>query len=120
MEREHTSQNLKRESLSSFPAAFDIEDISSLTSSFSDSDDDSDMDFDFSELIGTQNDKKWEGTSLAEFLINGDPLGKLRKSILELEQYDEKGLDDCKKLATEHSKQLFERYQSKEDPPFFS
>lgn len=60
------------------------------------------------------------GTTLAEFLIDGDLQGKLRKSIPELQQYDEKGLDDCKKLAIEHFKQLFEIYQSKEDPLFFS
>ncbi|KAJ0049386.1 hypothetical protein Pint_15026 [Pistacia integerrima] len=133
MEREHTSQNLKREFLSGFPAAFDIDDISSSSSSSSDSDDDSDMDFDFSQLIQTKTPQSssstknrgfshsnaLRGTTLAEFLIDGNPLGRLRKSIRELEQYDEKGLDDCKKLATEHSKQLFEIYQSKEDPLFF-
>lgn len=68
MEQEHTSQNLKREFLSGFHTAYDIEDSSS--SSSSDSDDDWDFGFDFSQLIGTRNDKNWksEADMLAAFV----------------------------------------------------
>lgn len=37
------------------------------------------------------------GTTLAEFLIDVDPQGKLKKCVSELLQFDPKGLDDCKK-----------------------
>lgn len=37
------------------------------------------------------------GTTLAEFLIDVDPQGKLKKCASELLQFDSKGLDDCKK-----------------------
>lgn len=57
-------------------------------------------------------------TALAEFLIDGDQQGKLRKSVSELLQFDPKGLDDCRKLARRHSKQLFDIYRNKEDPFF--
>lgn len=60
------------------------------------------------------------GTTLAKFLIDGDPQGKLRKSVQELEKYDQKGLSECKRLAIGHSKQLFEIYQKKNDPFFLS
>lgn len=55
---------------------------------------------------------------MAEFLIDGDPQGKLRKSVRELEKYDQKGLSECKRLAVGHSKQLIEIYQKKKDPFF--
>lgn len=60
------------------------------------------------------------GTTLAEFLIDVDPQGKLKKCVSELLQFDPKGLDDCKKKASGRSKQLFEIYQKKEDPLFMS
>lgn len=62
----------------------------------------------------------FRGTTLAEFLIDGDPKGKLTKSKMELMAYDPKGLDDCRRLAIEHSKQLFEIYQKQEDPLFLN
>uniref|UniRef100_A0A5B7B637 Putative sarcolemmal membrane-associated protein-like n=1 Tax=Davidia involucrata TaxID=16924 RepID=A0A5B7B637_DAVIN len=78
-------------------------------------------------IQGSSFSKKWgfdqfdalRVTNLAKFLIDGDPQGKLKKSVSELQQYDLKGLDDCRKLATWHSKQLFEIYRKKEDPFFF-
>lgn len=63
------------------------------------------------------------GTTSAEFLIDVDPQGKLKKCVSELLQFDPKGLDDCKKKkkkASGRSKQLFEIYQKKEDPLFMS
>ncbi|XP_050226249.1 uncharacterized protein LOC126676150 [Mercurialis annua] len=60
------------------------------------------------------------GTTLAKFLMDGDPAGKLKKSKEELIAFDKKGLDDCKKLAIEHSSQLFEIYQKHEDPLFLN
>lgn len=58
------------------------------------------------------------GNQLAKFLVDGDPLGKLRKSVKELQQYDSKGMDECRKLARNHYKQLYQMYQKEEDPFF--
>uniref|UniRef100_A0A5B7C0S6 Uncharacterized protein n=1 Tax=Davidia involucrata TaxID=16924 RepID=A0A5B7C0S6_DAVIN len=58
------------------------------------------------------------GTTLAEFLTDGDPKGDLNKSVKELQEYDHKGLELCRVLATRYSKQLFAIYQNKEDPLF--
>nr|XP_010925775.2 uncharacterized protein LOC105048228 [Elaeis guineensis] len=58
------------------------------------------------------------GSMMAEFLLDGDPHGPLKKSVQELERYDPQGLDYCYKLATRYSKQLFMIYQNKEDPYF--
>ncbi|KAJ6308038.1 hypothetical protein OIU76_017750 [Salix suchowensis] len=58
------------------------------------------------------------GSALAEFLINGDPQGKLQ--ILELIKYDPEGFNDCKRLAIKYSKQLFEMYRQKGDRLFFN
>ncbi|KAL4651460.1 hypothetical protein ACB092_01G161400 [Castanea dentata] len=69
---------------------------------------------------GFKNFDVARGTTLAEFLIAGDPQKKLRKSVAELEKHDHKGLSDCRRLAVTHAKQLFEIYQKKEDPFFLS
>lgn len=58
------------------------------------------------------------GSKLAEFLIDGDPSGDLKKSVLELQAYNSKGVTLCRKLATHYSKQLFQIYKNKEDPLF--
>ncbi|MCL7030842.1 hypothetical protein MKW94_007459 [Papaver nudicaule] len=58
------------------------------------------------------------GTTLAEFLMNGDPKGDLKKSVKDLEMFDREALGHCKRLATNYSKQLFTIYQKKEDPFF--
>ncbi|RZC87442.1 hypothetical protein C5167_035982 [Papaver somniferum] len=58
------------------------------------------------------------GTYLAEFLTDGSQEGDLVKSVKELEMFDSKGLEDCRKLASRYSKQLFTIYQSEEDPLF--
>ncbi|KAG5228272.1 keratin, type cytoskeletal [Salix suchowensis] len=58
------------------------------------------------------------GAALAEFLINGDPQGKLQ--ILELIKYDPEGFNDCKRLVIKYSKQLFEMYRQKGDRLFFN
>ncbi|KAJ6722524.1 hypothetical protein OIU74_007174 [Salix koriyanagi] len=59
------------------------------------------------------------GTALAEFLTNGDPHGKLKKSMMELVADDPGGFRDCKRLAVTYSKQLFEMWHLKGDPLFF-
>ncbi|XP_071929447.1 uncharacterized protein [Coffea arabica] len=56
------------------------------------------------------------GTSLGEFLTDGDPQGDLVKSVEELEARDPKWLELCRTLATHYAKQLYEIYQSNEDP----
>ncbi|GAB4845329.1 hypothetical protein Ancab_038737 [Ancistrocladus abbreviatus] len=58
------------------------------------------------------------GIALGKFLVDGDPNGKMKKSVAELKQYDPNGLDDCRFLAKEHSKQLFVMYERNEDPLF--
>lgn len=57
-------------------------------------------------------------TTLAKFLIDGDPQGKLKKSTTDLKKYDPKGLDECRNVATRYCKQLFEIYDKKQDPYF--
>lgn len=58
------------------------------------------------------------GCTLAEFLTDGDPQGDLTKSAKELQAYDPNAVELCRNLATHYSKQLFEIYNSKEDPYF--
>lgn len=60
------------------------------------------------------------GTTLAEYLTDGDPQGDLKKSVKDLQQYHPKALELCRTLATHYSKQLFAIYQNKEDPFFLS
>lgn len=58
------------------------------------------------------------GSTLAEFLTDGDPQGNLKKSAKELAEYDPKAVKLCRTLATNYSKQLFAIYNNKEDPLF--
>ncbi|OVA06392.1 hypothetical protein BVC80_8981g30 [Macleaya cordata] len=58
------------------------------------------------------------GTTLAEFLMDGDRKGNLKKSVKELEIFDPKALEECKRLARHYSNQLFTIYQNREDPFF--
>ncbi|XP_015934499.1 uncharacterized protein LOC107460624 isoform X1 [Arachis duranensis] len=59
------------------------------------------------------------GSTLAEFLTNGDPLGGLKKSVKELKEYDPQAVELCRTLANRYSRQLYEIYKNKECP-FFS
>ncbi|KAJ4705887.1 Reticulocyte-binding protein 2 a [Melia azedarach] len=58
------------------------------------------------------------GTTLAEYLTDGDPQGGLKRSVEELHKYDPKAVEMCRTFATRYSKQLFEIYKNKEDPLF--
>ncbi|KAI3982218.1 hypothetical protein MKX01_038709 [Papaver californicum] len=58
------------------------------------------------------------GTTLALFLMDGDRRGDLKKSVEELDVFDAKAREDCKRLAKSYSKQLFKIFQNKEDPFF--
>ncbi|KAL2226982.1 uncharacterized protein LOC105160385 [Sesamum indicum] len=60
----------------------------------------------------------FSGSALAEFLTDGDPHGDVKKSVEELKEFDVKGVEQCRKLATHYSKQLFEIYKNEEDPFF--
>jgi hypothetical protein len=60
----------------------------------------------------------YRGSTLAEFLTGGDPGGDVKKSVKELQEYDPKAVQLCRRLATHYSKQLFEIYKNKEDPFF--
>ncbi|XP_021757621.1 uncharacterized protein LOC110722656 isoform X2 [Chenopodium quinoa] len=53
---------------------------------------------------------------LARFLT--DAQGGLIKTHADLEKFDPKGADDCKKIALAHSKQLFDIYKNSKDPCF--
>ncbi|KMT14768.1 hypothetical protein BVRB_4g075340 [Beta vulgaris subsp. vulgaris] len=55
-------------------------------------------------------------STLAKFLIDGDPNGKMKKSVDELQEHDR---DDCRELATKYARQLIDIYTRREDP-FFS
>lgn len=55
---------------------------------------------------------------MAEFLTDGDPQSDLKKSVQDLQEYDRKGIELCRKLAIHYSKQLFDIYKNKEDPLF--
>ena len=57
------------------------------------------------------------GCTLAQFLINGDPQGDLKKSVKELQAFDPNAVELCRNLATHYSRQLFKIY-NKEDPYF--
>ncbi|KAF8643631.1 hypothetical protein HU200_066687 [Digitaria exilis] len=58
------------------------------------------------------------GSHIAEFLLDGDRDGPLKKTISDLEEYDPYALGFCHKVAKNYSKQLFAIYQNKEDPDF--
>ncbi|KAL6627179.1 hypothetical protein ACP70R_030905 [Stipagrostis hirtigluma subsp. patula] len=58
------------------------------------------------------------GSCIAEFLLDGDLYGPLKKTVHDLEAYDRYALDFCRKVAARYSKQLFAIYQNKEDPYF--
>ncbi|KAG2594817.1 chromodomain-helicase-DNA-binding protein 1-like [Panicum virgatum] len=58
------------------------------------------------------------GSRIAEFLLDGDLYGPLKKTISDLEEYDRNALGFCRKVASHYSKQLFAIYQNKEDPYF--
>ncbi|MCD7453878.1 hypothetical protein HAX54_022556 [Datura stramonium] len=61
----------------------------------------------------------FRGSTMAEFLTDGDLQGDMKKSVKELQAYDPRGIELCTTLATRYSKQLFAIYKNKEDP-FFS
>ncbi|KAK1663274.1 hypothetical protein QYE76_051433 [Lolium multiflorum] len=58
------------------------------------------------------------GSRIAQFLLDGDASGPLKKTAPDLKKYDRYGLQFCHKMAFRYSKQLFAIYQSKEDPYF--
>ncbi|CAO2181420.1 unnamed protein product [Urochloa humidicola] len=58
------------------------------------------------------------GSRIAEFLLDGDLNGPLKKTISDLEEHDRYALEFCRRMASHYSKQLFAIYQNKEDPYF--
>ncbi|KAI7755273.1 hypothetical protein M8C21_002418, partial [Ambrosia artemisiifolia] len=60
----------------------------------------------------------WRASKLADFLMDGDSNGGLKKTVEELNEYDSEGIKLCRKLANTYSNQLFQIYQNKEDPYF--
>ncbi|KAL2558714.1 protein IWS1-like protein A-like [Forsythia ovata] len=60
----------------------------------------------------------FKGSALAEFLTDGDLQGDVKKSVEELQKYNPRGAELCRKLATHYSKQLFAIYKNEEDPFF--
>ncbi|KAF7830666.1 protein IWS1-like protein [Senna tora] len=67
---------------------------------------------------GFSNRHAFRGSNMAEFLTNGDPLGDLKKSVQELQEFDPEGVEFCRKMALHYSKQLFKIYENEEDPLF--
>ncbi|GJN06474.1 hypothetical protein PR202_ga24203 [Eleusine coracana subsp. coracana] len=55
---------------------------------------------------------------IAEFLLDGDLYGPLKKTVQDLEEHDRYGLEFCRRMASRYSKQLFAIYQNKKDPYF--
>ncbi|XP_042001333.1 uncharacterized protein LOC121750790 [Salvia splendens] len=58
------------------------------------------------------------GSALAEFLTDGDPHTDMNKTVQELRSFNQRGVEQCRKLANHYSKQLFEIYKNEEDPFF--
>uniref|UniRef100_A0ACD5VG02 Uncharacterized protein n=1 Tax=Avena sativa TaxID=4498 RepID=A0ACD5VG02_AVESA len=58
------------------------------------------------------------GSRIAQFLLDGDASGPLKKSAHDLEKYERYGLEFCHKMALRYSRQLFGIYKQKEDPYF--
>ncbi|KAI9096766.1 hypothetical protein K1719_025945 [Acacia pycnantha] len=67
---------------------------------------------------GFNNVDAFRGSTLAEFITDGDPRGDAKKTVKELEEYDARGVETCRTMALRYSKQLFEIYNNKEDPFF--
>lgn len=57
-------------------------------------------------------------TQLAEFLIDGDPQCKLKRTVSDVQQKDPEVLSKCKDLANRYFEKLFELYQKGQDPFF--
>uniref|UniRef100_A0A453EG84 Uncharacterized protein n=2 Tax=Aegilops tauschii subsp. strangulata TaxID=200361 RepID=A0A453EG84_AEGTS len=58
----------------------------------------------------------FRGSHIAQFLLDGDAAGPLKKTAQDLENYDRYALEFCHKMALHYSKQFFAIYQNKEDP----
>lgn len=75
-------------------------------------------------LCALDGQKKFYGiyvlraTTLAKFLTDGNAKGGLKKTLTDLEQFDPKGADDCKRIALAYYKQLFDIYKNGKDPFF--
>ena len=50
--------------------------------------------------------------ALGELLTSRDPEGRLKKSLPELEQADQRGLEDCRLIARHHFMDLFVIYRN--------
>ncbi|KAL0447812.1 UNVERIFIED_CONTAM: hypothetical protein Slati_1909100 [Sesamum latifolium] len=58
------------------------------------------------------------GCVLAEYLIDGDPELRLKKSVSDVKEQRPDVLSKCRKLATIYHEKLFEVYCNREDPFF--
>jgi len=54
------------------------------------------------------------GSRIAEFLLDGNLVGPLKKTVSDLDEYDRYAFEFCRKVASHYSKQLFAIYQNKE------
>ncbi|KAL3498963.1 hypothetical protein ACH5RR_041695 [Cinchona calisaya] len=68
--------------------------------------------------LGFSHFDAMRGKQLAEFLIDGDPQLKLKRTVSEVQQQDPRVLSICKDLAFQYSEKLFEIYCKAEDPFF--
>lgn len=69
---------------------------------------------------GSKPDYSSKVIALAEYLIDEDPEGRMKKSVAELEQLDPVAVGECIDIAKQHYKQVFEIYKKKEDPFFLT
>ncbi|CAA0838801.1 Unknown protein, partial [Striga hermonthica] len=60
----------------------------------------------------------FSGSSLAEYLIDGDKELRLKKSASEVKKIRPQAINQCRKLATIYVEKLFAIYRSGEDPLF--
>ncbi|GAU27478.1 hypothetical protein TSUD_14580 [Trifolium subterraneum] len=58
------------------------------------------------------------GSTLAEFITDGDPQGDIKKTVEELKQFNYKGVKICKSFARRYSKQLYAIFKNNADPFF--
>ncbi|KAL8128562.1 hypothetical protein V2J09_017717 [Rumex salicifolius] len=61
-----------------------------------------------------------KAVALAEYLVDEDPEVRLRKTVADLEQLDPLAVAECRDIAKQHYKQLFQMHTNNKDPSFLS
>lgn len=58
------------------------------------------------------------GNALAEYLIDGDPLHKRRKSVSQVKKESAETIEKCRRIAVDYHERLFMLYCNGDDPYF--